>query len=214
MPETVAADESRSPLVALGGGRGRRRFRRPAACRRIRSASIGRTTCMSGLRNLKVGQTFLSARRSPAHHGRQECLPHLAGCRPQAGRDSRRSAARPATRDRHRPEREQHAWPTRRRSCEDTAATLRDLSGREHDRTGVLIDLLRRLDATFSQLREDPQEVAGRADLALPATRPDLDARWTDRKVTGVCRGIAADGAIMLETSGGVETFLSGSVES
>ena len=29
---------------------------------------------------------------------------------------------------------------------QNTAATLRDLSGLEHDRTGVLIDLLRRLD--------------------------------------------------------------------
>jgi BirA family biotin operon repressor/biotin-[acetyl-CoA-carboxylase] ligase len=97
---------------------------------------------------------------------------------------------------------------------QDTAATLRDLSGVEHDRTGVLIDLLRRLDAAFLQLREDPAKVAGRADSLCLQRGRSLTLRWSNRKVAGVCRGIAADGAIMLETPGGIETFRSGSVES
>ena len=95
---------------------------------------------------------------------------------------------------------------------QDTATTLRDLSGREYDRTGVLIDLLRRLDAAFAQLREDPAEVAGRADSLCLQRGRSLMLHWANRKVAGVCRGIAADGAIVLETPSGIETFLSGNV--
>jgi len=92
----------------------------------------------------------------------------------------------------------------------NTAATLRDLSGREHDRTGVLIDLLRRLDQEFSQLRDDPKGVAARADSLCLQRGRTLTLAWASRKVTGVCRGIAADGAILLETPAGIETFMSG----
>ena len=94
-----------------------------------------------------------------------------------------------------------------------TVATLRDLSGHEHDRTTLLIDLVQRLDAAFSQLREAPKDVATRADSLCLQRGQTLTLAWSDRKVTGVCRGIAADGGILLETPGGVETFLSGSAE-
>jgi BirA family transcriptional regulator, biotin operon repressor / biotin---[acetyl-CoA-carboxylase] ligase len=92
----------------------------------------------------------------------------------------------------------------------NTAATLRDLSGREHDRTAVLIDLLRRLEREFSQLCDDPKKVAARADLLCLQRGQSLTLGWTNHKVIGVCRGIAADGAIRLETPAGIESFVSG----
>jgi BirA family transcriptional regulator, biotin operon repressor / biotin---[acetyl-CoA-carboxylase] ligase len=95
----------------------------------------------------------------------------------------------------------------------DTAATLRDLSGHEHDGTTVLIDLLRRLESAFSQLRGNSKELAARADSLCLQRGQTLTLNWTDRKVTGICRGIAADGGIRLETPGGIQSFLSGSVE-
>ncbi len=99
-----------------------------------------------------------------------------------------------------------------RPNCEDTAVTLRDLTGREYDRTAVLIELLHRLDGGFSQLREGPKEVAARADSLCLQRGQTITLAWTNRRISGLCRGIAADGAIAMETAGGVETFLSGSV--
>jgi BirA family biotin operon repressor/biotin-[acetyl-CoA-carboxylase] ligase len=96
---------------------------------------------------------------------------------------------------------------------QETAATLRDLLGHELDRTTLLIDLLRRLDGVFLQLREGPQQVATRANSLCLQRGQALTLGWSGRKVSGVCQGIAADGAIVLETAAGVEEFLSGSVE-
>ncbi len=95
-----------------------------------------------------------------------------------------------------------------------TVATLRDLSGRQHDQTALLIDLLRRLEQEFSRLRSDAKSVALRAnELCLDRGRP-LTLQWADRKITGSCRGIAADGALLLETPSGLESFYSGTTSS
>lgn len=93
-----------------------------------------------------------------------------------------------------------------------TVATLRDLSGREQDRPQLLIDVLRCLDREFSRSRSDPKEVAARADsLCLQRGRTlTLDAG--SRQIVGICRGIAPDGAILLETPSGIERFVSGVV--
>jgi BirA family transcriptional regulator, biotin operon repressor / biotin---[acetyl-CoA-carboxylase] ligase len=94
-----------------------------------------------------------------------------------------------------------------------TAATLRDLSSREHDQTDILVDLLGRLDRQFQQLRSDPAEVARRADaLCLQRGRP-VTLELGNRTIAGRCRGIGLDGAILLETSAGVERFHSGTLK-
>ena len=91
-------------------------------------------------------------------------------------------------------------------------ATIRDLSGREHDQTGILIDLLRRLDREFSRLRLEPQAVAARADALCLQRGQTLTLQWNDRTTTGRCRAIAADGALLLETPEGMQPFYSGTV--
>jgi BirA family transcriptional regulator, biotin operon repressor / biotin---[acetyl-CoA-carboxylase] ligase len=89
-------------------------------------------------------------------------------------------------------------------------ATLRDLTGRQHDQTTLLIGLLRRLEQEFSRLRGDAKSVALRAnELCLDRGRR-LTLHWADRAVAGPCRGIAADGALLLETPSGLESFYSG----
>jgi BirA family biotin operon repressor/biotin-[acetyl-CoA-carboxylase] ligase len=93
-----------------------------------------------------------------------------------------------------------------------TIATLRDLSGRQCDQTGVLIDLFRRLEQEFSRLRSDANAVAARADELCLQRGRTLTLQREDRKITGCCRGIAADGALLLETPNGVEAFYSGTV--
>jgi BirA family biotin operon repressor/biotin-[acetyl-CoA-carboxylase] ligase len=94
----------------------------------------------------------------------------------------------------------------------DTAATLRDLAWHVFDQTSVLIDLLDRLEAEFSRLRDDPASVAERADAMCLQRGHALTLQWGHRTVTGPCHGIAADGAIRIETSAGIESFCSGVV--
>ena len=93
-----------------------------------------------------------------------------------------------------------------------SAATLRDLSGREHDQTGILIEMLRHLEREFTCLRDDSKAVALRADELCLQRGRTLTLRRGELEITGRCRGIAADGAILLETLAGVESFYSGTI--
>ena len=93
---------------------------------------------------------------------------------------------------------------------QSAVATLCDLSGRKHDQTDVLIDLLCRLEQEFSRLLSDAKSVALRAnELCLDRGRT-LSLQWANRKTAGLCRGIAPDGALLLETPAGLESFYSG----
>ena len=44
------------------------------------------------------------------------------------------------------------------------ACTLRDLSGKEHDQTALLVELLQRMEREFQRLRQEPDRVAAQAD--------------------------------------------------
>lgn len=92
----------------------------------------------------------------------------------------------------------------------NTVATLHDLSGRNYDRTSVLIDLLRRLEQQFTILRNDPKQVAAEANEFCLQHGQTLTLDRSDRKFTGLCRGIAPDGALLLETPTGTEKLFSG----
>lgn len=91
-----------------------------------------------------------------------------------------------------------------------TATTLRDLSERTYNQTDILIDLLKRLEQEFERLRREPEAVAARADKVCLQRGQMLTLGWANRTITGLCRGIAADGAIRLDTPAGVECFYSG----
>jgi BirA family transcriptional regulator, biotin operon repressor / biotin---[acetyl-CoA-carboxylase] ligase len=91
-------------------------------------------------------------------------------------------------------------------------ATLCDLGRQTYDRTEILVDILRQLDREFDLLRRRPQEVAGRANALCLQRGQTLSLRWDTRTISGRCRGIADDGAILLETPTGAEPFYSGIV--
>ena len=93
-----------------------------------------------------------------------------------------------------------------------TVVTLRDLTGRFFDPTEMLVELLERLQCEFVRLRSEPESVATRADALCLHRDRMLTLQWGDRRVSGRCAGIAADGAIRLQTPAGVETFYSGSL--
>jgi len=89
-------------------------------------------------------------------------------------------------------------------------ATLRDLTGREHEPASILIPLLRHLEAAFRRLAIAPAELAARAnDLCLQRGR-GLTLHVGGRTIVGRCAGIAADGALLLDTPFAREAFYSG----
>jgi BirA family biotin operon repressor/biotin-[acetyl-CoA-carboxylase] ligase len=90
------------------------------------------------------------------------------------------------------------------------AATLRDLTGRPHDHTGLLIGLLGRLERNFAGLACDGPRIAARADALCLQHGRALRAEQGRRTLTGVCRGIAPDGALRLETAAGQQLLYSG----
>ncbi len=92
-----------------------------------------------------------------------------------------------------------------------TVCTLRDLTGAGQDETSLLIRLLRGLERGFAQLRSSPLEIGNRANaLCVQRGRP-LTIENGGKRVTGTCRGIAADGALWLDTAAGPARFVSGS---
>jgi BirA family biotin operon repressor/biotin-[acetyl-CoA-carboxylase] ligase len=90
------------------------------------------------------------------------------------------------------------------------AATLFDLTGRRHDQTGILIALVQRLERNFAALASDCPQITARADALCLQHGRTLSVQQGRRTVTGVCRGIAPDGALRLETVEGQERLYSG----
>ncbi len=93
-----------------------------------------------------------------------------------------------------------------------TAATLRDLGRHAYDQTEILVQLLKRLEGEFQCLCHEPQTVAARADALCLQRGQTLTLVGRGDTITGRCRGIAADGAILLDTPAGTEAFFSGTL--
>lgn len=91
-------------------------------------------------------------------------------------------------------------------------ATLADELGGPLDRTDFLSDLLAALDAVLGRLADERLQLAQLADeLCLQRGRV-LNVQVGDERVTGICTGIAADGALKLDTPAGPRTLYSGVV--
>jgi BirA family biotin operon repressor/biotin-[acetyl-CoA-carboxylase] ligase len=92
------------------------------------------------------------------------------------------------------------------------AVSLCELAHKTLDRTSVLCDVLRQLKASLQAAAADPLDFGKRfQSLCLQVGQPltlDVAGRFT----TGRCAGIAADGALLLETDRGLERHYSGSL--
>lgn len=92
----------------------------------------------------------------------------------------------------------------------EIATSLAALSDQSHDRTDVLFDLLVSLQQRLQQLAATPAELGRCADELCLQRDQVLTIRNGTREQTGVCRGIAPDGALILDTQSGRETVYSG----
>lgn len=94
-----------------------------------------------------------------------------------------------------------------------TATTLLELTGREHEHTAVLTGLLNHLARVFGQLAVDPAAIGRRADELCLQRGQTLSLQLGPQCITGRCLGIAPDGSLILETPQGRQTFYSGALQ-
>ena len=88
--------------------------------------------------------------------------------------------------------------------------SLADITGRAHSCSDLLLDILRRLNAQLVDLARDPRTIAERANELCLQHGTHLTVRAGTREASGVCAGIAADGALLLDTLAGRQAFYSG----
>lgn len=90
--------------------------------------------------------------------------------------------------------------------------TLPDLVGAPLGRTRLLVAFLPRLLALLAALGDDPQAVAARYRARCGLTGRAVTLHLGDTACHGICRGVATDGALLVETAAGVRRFISGSL--
>ncbi len=93
------------------------------------------------------------------------------------------------------------------------ATTLRDLTGREHDHTDLLVRLLSCLESSLDQTASRPEDIAARADSLCFQRDKRLTLKQGTRTTSGHCLGISPDGALLIETPTGRQKFYSGVVQ-
>ncbi|MCE9607831.1 MAG: biotin--[acetyl-CoA-carboxylase] ligase [Planctomycetia bacterium] len=91
-------------------------------------------------------------------------------------------------------------------------ASLADEVGAPLDRTDLLSELLEALGTAFADLGRQREDLATLADELCTQRGSSLTLTIGDERVTGLCTGIAPDGALVLETPTGRRTIYSGIV--
>jgi BirA family biotin operon repressor/biotin-[acetyl-CoA-carboxylase] ligase len=88
--------------------------------------------------------------------------------------------------------------------------SLVDLTSGECDRTELLVTYLANLRPALGQLADSPHELARYADRLCLQHGERLTIDSAGRQFTGICTGIADDGALVLDTPTGPERIYSG----
>lgn len=93
-----------------------------------------------------------------------------------------------------------------------TATTLRDVTAKYHDPTLMLTSILRHFAGHVDQLRVAPAEVARLADRLCLQHGRTLCVESAGGEIRGRCAGIAPDGALLLDTPGGRQRIVTGTL--
>jgi BirA family biotin operon repressor/biotin-[acetyl-CoA-carboxylase] ligase len=90
------------------------------------------------------------------------------------------------------------------------ATSLAELSGRSYDRTQVLLDVLTSIQHALIESARRPAEFGARFDELCLQRGRELTLDVGQQRVSGICAGVAPDGALLLDTARGREKFYSG----
>jgi BirA family biotin operon repressor/biotin-[acetyl-CoA-carboxylase] ligase len=90
------------------------------------------------------------------------------------------------------------------------ATSLRDVTGRDYPVASLLSTLLERLEGKLALLAEDPAAIGRQCDACCLQHDQVLTIDNGQTTATGRCQGIAADGALLLNTERGLERFYAG----
>jgi BirA family biotin operon repressor/biotin-[acetyl-CoA-carboxylase] ligase len=97
-------------------------------------------------------------------------------------------------------------------ALQSRVATLPDLTGRPLERQRLLADFIPRLFALLADLARDPAVLGSRYRPLCGLTGRQVTVHLGDRRETGLCGGIAADGRLVLDTPAGQRLIASGSL--
>lgn len=90
------------------------------------------------------------------------------------------------------------------------AASLSDLASQTFDRTALVAELLGNLRRVLVELASSPETFGSRFDELCLQIGRELTIDVAGRRTTGVCAGIAPDGALVLELGSETRRFYSG----
>ena len=92
------------------------------------------------------------------------------------------------------------------------ATSMIDVAERPLDLTDVLVSILSQMESGFDRLRHSPGDLARRWQRYCVLRGQVVALDVNERHVTGECRGIDGDGALVLQTGNGTKRYFSGVV--
>lgn len=92
------------------------------------------------------------------------------------------------------------------------AASLADTASSPHDLTEVLIRVLAQIEAEFARLAKGLFQFSRRFRERCWLTGREVRITGCPLEIQGFCQGIDEDGALLIQTSNGIERILSGTV--
>jgi BirA family biotin operon repressor/biotin-[acetyl-CoA-carboxylase] ligase len=90
--------------------------------------------------------------------------------------------------------------------------TLLELTGSRQEHAEILVALLNRLERHIVTLKRDPDEIAARANAFCLQRDKPIALQHGRQTIAGLCRGIAPDGALLVETPDGIHSYYTGTV--
>jgi BirA family biotin operon repressor/biotin-[acetyl-CoA-carboxylase] ligase len=95
----------------------------------------------------------------------------------------------------------------------ESVATLLDLTGRSHDHTEILLAIMENIEAVLVQLADPTDRLGPRFDQLCRQHGDELSVYQGDATISGRCAGVAADGALILDTATGRQFVYSGTLK-
>lgn len=92
----------------------------------------------------------------------------------------------------------------------DRATSLCDLANKQFERTALLADLMRNVRTAVRESAAGPADFGLRFNELCLQIGCELTVEVAGRRTTGLCAGIAPDGALLLEAHGEIRRFYSG----